>query len=83
MLFIMLAYLTQAYFVIYCYFVVGNHHNDSCRYSPSSSPNVITVGTIQEASDHVQQKKLALLKGGFSGGAWGAEALSLQIFTLC
>ena len=29
----------------------GNFRQDSCRYSPSSSPDVINVGAIQEAED--------------------------------
>jgi len=29
----------------------GNFCQDSCRYSPSSSPDVINVGAIQEAED--------------------------------
>ena len=35
------------------HFVVGNQRNNSCRYSPSSSPDVITVEAIQEATDAI------------------------------
>ena len=30
---------------------IGNFRQDSCEYSPSSSPDVINVGAIQEAED--------------------------------
>jgi len=29
----------------------GNYRQDSCNFSPSSSPDVINVGGIQEAED--------------------------------
>ena len=29
----------------------GNYRQDSCGFSPSSSPDVINVGAIQEAED--------------------------------
>ena len=29
----------------------GNYRQDSCNFSPSSSPDVINVGAIQEAED--------------------------------
>ena len=30
---------------------IGNFRQDSCGFSPSSSPDVINVGAIQEAED--------------------------------
>ena len=32
-------------------YAIGNYRRDSCEFSPSSSPDVINVGAIQEAVD--------------------------------